>query len=404
MMRASEPKLQKKRVLSLDVLRGIAILLVMFHHNTILYTQSGSLAPMTHILYELGWTGVDLFFVLSGFLIGGLLMQEIQSTGSLHVGRFLLRRGFKIWPLYAVFVAAQLLLLGPLSGKTFGFSLHAMLPALVHLQNYFYCPITHLWSLAVEEHFYLLLPMVLWGLLRFTSPAKFSRSLGLVLTLVLIACLVIRCLTLKPPFELYSHRFETHIRIDSLAVGVLLAWVRSFHPAGWSRLIAGRWFMLLLAVAALTPVVFIDAEAHWFGYTFEYTEIYLGYACLLIFALGCGPARLGVITAIARAMAFVGSISYGIYLWHMTADYELARHVFNRLHINSAVTYSAATAINFGACILVGWLATLAIERPFLRLRERLLPSANRLLHTTTMIDAAPPLVSAPAEVATVDP
>jgi peptidoglycan/LPS O-acetylase OafA/YrhL len=364
-----------KRVLALDVLRGIAILMVMFRHNTILYTQAGTLVPLTHAVRGFTWTGVDLFFVLSGYLIGGLLMQEIQRSRSIDISRFLLRRGWKIWPPYIVFVLVQLAMLGPLSGKPLKASVQAMLPAMVHLQNYFFCPITHLWSLAVEEHFYLLFPMVLWFLLRFAGPAMLPRLLGLILAVVLAGCLAIRCLTLKAPFELYSHRFETHLRIDSLAAGVLLAWLRAFHSQAWSWLVSARWLMAAIAAAALVPVAFINDETNRFGWTFEYTEIYIGYACLLIFAIGCGRPRLKVISSLGRGLAFIGSISYCTYLWHVTVEYELARHLFGRFHIHSAHTYAAWTMVNFSVCIVAGWLATVIIEQPCLRLRERMVPS-----------------------------
>src|SRR5580658_8107142 len=92
------------RVLSLDVLRGVAILLVIGRHHFINPRDAGLLFVPAAVWHRYGWTGVDLFFVLSGFLVGGLLLKETLERGELHVPRFLVRREFKIWPSYYVFL------------------------------------------------------------------------------------------------------------------------------------------------------------------------------------------------------------------------------------------------------------------------------------------------------------
>jgi peptidoglycan/LPS O-acetylase OafA/YrhL len=84
------------RLSQLDVLRGVAILLVIGRHPVVEATAAGRIAPLANLWYHFGWTGVDLFFVLSGFLIGGLLFAELRRTGRLNVSRFLIRRAFKI--------------------------------------------------------------------------------------------------------------------------------------------------------------------------------------------------------------------------------------------------------------------------------------------------------------------
>jgi peptidoglycan/LPS O-acetylase OafA/YrhL len=88
------------RNVSLDVLRGVAILLVLCHHNPNAIQTAGWLEPIGSRLMIIGWTGVDLFFVLSGFLVAGILFKELIRHDSLNVKRFILRRGFKIWPGY----------------------------------------------------------------------------------------------------------------------------------------------------------------------------------------------------------------------------------------------------------------------------------------------------------------
>ena len=93
------------RLPQLDLLRGVAILLVLGHHGAVLPDKAGMLRPVAMLWHRLGWTGVDLFFVLSGYLIGGLLLAEIRASGRLAVGRFLARRAFKIWPGFFAYLA-----------------------------------------------------------------------------------------------------------------------------------------------------------------------------------------------------------------------------------------------------------------------------------------------------------
>src|SRR5579862_2173205 len=104
MNRVADSAQGSRRVIQLDFLRGIAILLVLFHHNEIHGSQMGWLQPVSDSLALYGWAGVFLFFIRSGFLVGGLLFAEIRRTGGVNVKRFLVRRAFKIWPGYIVFI------------------------------------------------------------------------------------------------------------------------------------------------------------------------------------------------------------------------------------------------------------------------------------------------------------
>ncbi len=157
-------KYGNKRNLQLAVLRGIAVLLVFGRHLE-LPKPEGLVGTFAGAWLRIGWLGVDLFFVLSGFLIGGLLVTELHKHGRIDVARFLSRRGLKIYPAYFVFIA-YLMFMPAAKGLLRGESVWAVpvewslyWPNFLFLQNYVgNNPTGHTWTLAVEEHFYLMLP------------------------------------------------------------------------------------------------------------------------------------------------------------------------------------------------------------------------------------------------------
>ena len=186
------------------------------------------------------WTGVDLFFVLSGYLVGGLLIAEMRKSGRIDLKRFWIRRGFKIWPSYYLYIAVLSILTALFyvdhavpGAQRIGLMINSI--KLVYLQNYFTTfkppylvhPLgTHVWSLAVEKHFYILLPLLL------VISARFWRVILPAATFVLlVACLGFRLTTYDKPMDWTWHYAATHVRIDSLFFGAFLAFLSHEHPA-----------------------------------------------------------------------------------------------------------------------------------------------------------------------------
>lgn len=218
-----------KRILQMDIMRGVAILLVLFAHTWRWDAGSSIYMLPMRLTVRFGWTGVDLFFVLSGYLIGGLLFAEIMKYGKLDIKRFLIRRAFKIWPMYLLLIVAMSIffLITTSPQQTFA----VMWPYFLHIQNYAHpFPLVnhdvehllHAWSLAVEEHFYLALPIFLWILTK--CGVKWEKT-----RVIIISSIVLMLLC---TFGRYYHHFYflkdayrpppimTHLRINTFAKNI----------------------------------------------------------------------------------------------------------------------------------------------------------------------------------------
>jgi peptidoglycan/LPS O-acetylase OafA/YrhL len=376
------------RVQQVDVLRGVAILLVLWHHDAMFSISPGIFAPLRTFGERFGWTGVDLFFVLSGFLIGGLLFREILATGRLHVFRFLCRRAFKIWPGYFALLAFAIVHLtarGYPLRETFGH----FIPYFFQVQNYSSVlnskpwAISLTWSLAVEEHFYLVLPTGL-ALLALRGRDAVARLF------LPWACFSIGIIALNrsvhgifSPYESSTHYFPTHLRLDALLLGVICAHASVFHSRIWARMIRGGSWWLLLGLGLLLPMSLIQRE-NLFVHTAGYTLSYLGYGCLLLAVLAVEP-KVGIAgkvlsSPVGRAVSTIGFYSYAIYLWHLNlAAYPIEDHLrLIRSYLPPSLAWLVTSAIFFVTAVVVGVAMTLLIEAPALRLRERLLPGRGK--------------------------
>jgi peptidoglycan/LPS O-acetylase OafA/YrhL len=343
------------RVVQLDFARGLAILSVIQVH---VYT-----VPVHNFLlrnFEIGFQffgglGVDLFFVLSGFLIGGLLVQELMATGGLRIRRFWLRRLLKIWPAYYAYLLFQICVRQH--------PLHSFLwQNVFNVQNYTGTSLQHTWSLAVEEHFYLVLPMLLAVIYRFRK-AWTPHLLAAI-------CFVVLLVRVVEVFLFHGGDVKqfTHTRLDSLLFGVLLGYLLYEHRDRFERLLSAR---IPLALIALCGPVF-DLVFPFTGLamnTFGYTVDYLSMAALLLLVYGY-RGRL-TLSWPYRAVAWIGTYSYGIYLWHVSVRGPLL--ALSR-HLPGSIQWGVLIVSQYAAGIVLGVLMTRAIELPMLRVRERLIP------------------------------
>jgi peptidoglycan/LPS O-acetylase OafA/YrhL len=346
----------RERLLSIDVLRLVACLLVLGRHAD--WPQfSGPLAPFFQAWYTGGWVGVDLFFVLSGFLIGGLLFSELRRSGSLRVGRFLIRRGWKIYPPFYAMILFTVLFTQV--HQIAPFSWHDTLSELFFLQNYAGHLSLQTWSLAVEEHFYLLLPLVLLAIRN-----------RLHLLPWLVACSAVICLGVRMVIGLPGAHIYTHARIDSLLFGVLLAYGYHYHSAMFLAVAQkGRGWLAAAGLALLAPAFYFDHDTTPWIITIGFTMLYVGSGMILAAAVARPWPATPAVTFLAR----LGSYSYSIYLWHAVVLMWGVPLVEQLLAVEFNKWF--ATALYMVASVALGVLMGRMIEAPCLRLRDRLAQS-----------------------------
>jgi peptidoglycan/LPS O-acetylase OafA/YrhL len=330
----------------LDAVRGVAILQVLVWHYWVpgfLHSKIGG-ARVLAFLLNMSWTGVDLFFVLSGFLIGGILLDHRDEPNVLPV--FYIRRVLRIFPLYAFVLVPFLLGGGGNKPAYIGFMQNLMWAREGHWGPEW---IGVTWSLAVEEQFYLILP----AMIRFVPAARLP-----VLLLVLIALAPgARAVAWLGFGNAYACYMLMPCRMDALFAGVLVAWVvrdpRWRRRLGSSRALvgfSGVGFVLLLGCDAdqLSPLFC----------TVGYSAVAVFYAAVVL-QLALHPPGSGWPV---RLLGWFGLHAYGIYLLHCPIELIVARQVATGLPgliVATVLTLLAA---------MVSWRM---VERPCIRLGHR---------------------------------
>jgi peptidoglycan/LPS O-acetylase OafA/YrhL len=325
---------------------------------------------------RIGWIGVDLFFVLSGFLISGLLFQEYKDTGSINFKRFILRRGLKIWPSFYVFLifVAALWLIKPssLMGEQ-------ILYNVVWLENYHASNsifLIHTWSLAVEEHFYLLLPALLLLLVKVSRGRDPFWTIPALFILISTLCVAFRR-SLPPDINAGA----THMRIDSLFAGVALGYLYHFRR-NWFQKLTGHYAMALASLSCISIGLFRTRFTENIGLT----VLFVGFSFLVAWAVVRTTENLPF-QVLWKCAAQIGFYSYSIYVWHTAVLYLVT-------------TYLGWLALPFWIYLILAVLVGIAmanlVELPFLKLREKQFPShAKRNVLNFGPRPAVVPLVSA---------
>ena len=366
-----KPILPTARNHGLDTLRALAIVLVVLHHYVLFVSGADTFGWVGTI----GWVGVDLFFALSGYLIGNQIFAALRSKRDFSLPRFYARRLLRTLPNFYVVLALYYLWPG-FRGES------ALLPVwrfLTFTQNINLQPGTafsHAWSLCIEEQFYLLLPALA---LLIASVRRSLRWAWVAVGFAFVAGMVIRYLLWNEhvaqsasgsPYFKYIY-YSTLCRFDELVAGVALAMIKNFHPRQW-RTLTGHGNLLLakgLAVTALAFWLFLQGRQELPVTVIGFPMLALGFSLLIVAAL----SREGVL----RHMVVPGAgklalWSYAIYLTHKQLCI-LAREPLQNMGYGpeSAVAITSMVFIS----VFSGWVLYRCVERPFMALRERYVPS-----------------------------
>ena len=362
-----------KRIESLDFLRGIAIVLVLLRHfpDDISFVGATSFQVISH-LKSLGYIGVDLFFVLSGFLVSGLFFQKMAKGEKPLIRRFLVRRAFKIWPSYYIY----LLFIFSYGIYTDGFSTtwENYYSTLFHLQNYKLTNKLHLWSLSLEEHFYTFLGLVIFFI--YLNPGTNIRKNSL-LTIITMIFIPVLTRFLLPD----HHTYMTHIRADGLFVGVLIGLLYHLYPKFFQALRGIQAILFISASIFLLPTLyFVDlAYKGDFIRVFGFLTLYTSFALFLICALNSGEKTVDRVynSFGGKLLQRFGFLSYGIYLWHLDLGI-ISMSIYKKILGDNVMEKSLEGFIFIIFYLLTmyfgGLLSMNLIEKPFLKLRDRFYP------------------------------
>ena len=310
-------------VASLDGLRAICIAAVLFIHMP---PPSGH--PWLEAIRNRGWYGVDLFFILSGFLITWILAVELETTGTVDLWRFYRARTLRLLPAYLstiVLVLAGSYLFEIAQGNQC-YRLAWLWPLfLTYTLNIWMAAtaiwpwgVSHFWSLCVEEHFYLSWSMIMkrWGLRRVLWMSLFAIPLVAAYRTGWYLWMNRGHLAAPSEASFFRIYYATDTRIDAILVGCALALlVREARLQGlWRRLESSTWFPPLALLATLGCIAWAT-QYRWRTETFGYTVMAMASSTLLLAIFlqpQCWIARL----LATRPLVHIGRISYGIYLFH----------------------------------------------------------------------------------------
>lgn len=361
-----------KKFYGLDHLRALAIIFVFLFHYFIISEGQPEWLPG---FAKFGWTGVDLFFVLSGFLISSQLFEQIKEGKIISFKQFFLKRFFRILPafwitvgLYYSFPVFREKEALPLVWKFLTFTQNLGLD----LKDF--GTFSHAWSLCVEEHFYFFLPLILISL---QLSKLFKKSYWLIIVLFLFG-FAIRTYSFN---ELYLPKIDdennwmywykyiyypTYNRLDGLLVGVSIAGIYQFLPNFWNKISRFGNQFLFFSIFVLLGAYFLCEDPHsYYSSVFGFPIIAIGYGFMTIGAIS--PSNF-LFKWNSKITTFIATLSYAIYLTHKGII-----HMTHQLLANFKIENNLMLLICIVTCILGAYLLNLFIEKPFMKLRNKII-------------------------------
>jgi len=375
---------------ALDALRAVAIVMVITGHFPDLgKTQFPRYAQFfENPVFSFGWTGVDLFFVLSGYLIGRQLWREQERTGKVKVGRFLLRRGMRIWPLYVFIALLSPMLVGKWSYKWSDWAF---------LSNYVPGRVDGGWSLSTEEQFYIVAPLAILLCSRFLRLRGWLIALGA--SLLAVSC--VRWWTarnlLAAGFSVAKIKTDIytpfHLHNEGLTVGLMIALLSVSAPTLLSDTSTRRG--RVFAAAGITTLVAVTLRAAN-GIVFPFLALALIYGSAVAVLLTVNASRLTILRS--RILYTISRLSYGMYLLHFAVLRSIAPRVAIALKYIGGQNPTTVLLTLVGTIVCSALLAVVTfvlIEHPFLVLRTRILGHS----HETAVAPSYPTSMGIPGGV-----
>ncbi len=358
-----------QRIYGLDFLRSVAIFAVLLYH---LPKESHQL--IFRALSHFGYWGVDLFFVLSGFLIGSQLFRQI-SNDSFQFKSFYLRRFFRILPAYYGLLIFAYIYDGPsVFIDKIDWRYLLFLQNIGEL-NY----LSHTWSLCVEEHFYILFPLFI-----FTFKNKINFRSIVIATIVIFTFKILlrgilwgyfrpeqlKELDIHKAYESYFTHFfyPSFTRLEGIASGLFLAYLKVHQSQIWNQLVKKNKKNLSLSLIFLALSAFIGFNKLTpIAIIFSFSLIPIGFSFLLLYSVNpksfINRFKLPLLSKIA-------TISYSLYLIH-PYSYDIGERIFK--HFNASYFNGFAYLVFFLISIFMATILYFLIERPFLLARKRIL-------------------------------
>jgi peptidoglycan/LPS O-acetylase OafA/YrhL len=368
---------QPSRLHGLDSLRAFAIIIVLLFHYMVVVSHENTFGYITRI----GWMGVDLFFVLSGYLIGNQVLSATAKGQPFSLKLFYIRRLLRTLPNYYFVFALYFIFPNALTGST----TEPFWKFLTFTQNLHFRPGTtfsHSWSLCIEEQFYLIFPIV------FLCIAKAKKSI--VLAWLVIGSGIVFAIANRI-FVWFEHGqsamdfrdyhqyiyYSSFSRFDELLPGIAIALLKNFHPNTFSKLLNKANWLLLCGLITTCALFYIYPHYHetaelgynFFLSTFGYTLVAISFSLLTLSALSnnsiLGRTRIPCAAQLALW-------SYAIYLIHKPI-FKLMMEPLAQWNID--VKSTLGISIIMAVSLIGGWLVFVLVETPFMKLRNRYFPT-----------------------------
>ena len=358
---------------NLNLLRGVGALMIVIHHANSeaiphLSKAPGAVGFAISSMKNFGWSGIDLFFVLGGFLMANTFYQHFDRYGRISIKSYYKARAKRIVPSYyfLLFVLAATGATGWISLSSWDLAVKDALIHLLFMNNYLdQLPNGPTWYLAATVQIYFFMPLLLMLIIRI-SGLSFEDIVQRGAIMGIVFVLFLRCITVLNGTHQPNDFMLTHYRIDTVLLGMLaFCLLRGEHPLT-TKISLHPYLTICLSALFLIPSIFLPRGNAWM-FTFGFTFLALGYSMLILVLIQCNFVLPKMISA---ALLALSTWSYNIYLWHYFvprivgkpyADSQLLIHaVVGAVSLQAIIQLLMFTMIG----IIVGWVMTTLIEKP----------------------------------------